>query len=54
VQQVTETLIDVGPRPRHGDWESVAQQSDGELSEQASVGTVTPRRLTQTVNSDAH
>ena len=56
VQQVTATLSDVpaGPRPRHGDWESVAQQSDGELSVQASVGTATPRRLTQTVNSDAH
>ena len=56
MQQVTATLSDVpaGPRPRHGDWESVAQQSDGELSVQASVGTATPRRLAQTVNSDAH
>jgi hypothetical protein len=56
VQQLTAPLIDVpvGSRPWHGDWESAAQQSDGALSVQASVGAATARRLAQTVNSDAH
>lgn len=56
MQQLTAPLIDVpvGSRPWHGDWESAAQQSDGALSVQASVGAATARRLAQTVNSDAH
>jgi hypothetical protein len=56
VQQLTGTLIDVpaGARPWQGEWESAAQQLNGALSVQASVGTATPRRLAQTVNSDAH